>query len=164
MIHLIRHAEPAITGVLLGRTDPPLADVVVRQVELAAAVVYVSPLRRAVESAERMFPGREYQLRPALAERDMGQWDGLAWAEIERLWPAESQEALADWRAFTPPDGEPWPQFAGRVKAVFEEIRQFPSCAVVAHLGVNAALWELAGAGTAMEFMQEYTEVRSIAI
>ncbi len=41
--------------------------------------VYSSPMRRAVETAEIVFPARELTRVDALVEVDVGEWEGLSW-------------------------------------------------------------------------------------
>ncbi len=167
VIHLIRHARPEGAGVLLGRTDPPLAEgVCILPLEAPVGLICSSPLRRARQTAERLFPGRSIAVMPELAERDFGEWDGLTWAEVERQWPGQSSLALRDWYGYTPPGAEPWNKFAARVRRAWRRlgVGDFASCAVVAHSGVNAILRELAGQGPAISHRQEYGETITIEI
>jgi broad specificity phosphatase PhoE len=163
LIHLIRHERPAITGLLLGSTDLPLAeDVRIAPSLLRVSAVFCSPLRRARDTASCMFPGQPTTLCPQLAERDLGAWDGLTWAEVEQRWPEQARTASLDWFASTPPGAERWVDFEGRLARAFATIRLVDGAAVVAHAGVNAVLWELAGQGRAMQFQQQYGEIVSI--
>lgn len=165
LIHLIRHERPAATGVLLGATDLPLADdVVITPSSLAISAVYTSPLRRARDTATGLFPGHRPMLCAELAERDLGEWDGLPWTEVERKWPEAARAASIDWFASTPPGAERWDDFVERVGRAFALIRVERCAAVVAHAGVNAVLWELAGKGRAIQFQQQYGETVSIEL
>ncbi len=163
VMHLIRHERPAITGLLLGSTDLPLAeDVRIAPSLLTVSAVFCSPLRRARETAAHMFPNHPTTLCSELAERDLGEWDGLRWAEVERRWPELAHAASLDWFASTPPGAERWIDFEARVAQSFAAIRRVDGAAVVAHAGVNAVLWELAGQGRAIQFQQQYGEIVSI--
>ncbi len=167
VIHLIRHAKPVDAGVLLGSTDSPLAhDAAIRAFTAAAAVdaIYSSPLSRARQTADRMFTGREIEVWPELAERHLGDWDGLAWAEVERRWPEEAAQALLDWFGCTPPGSEAWPDFVRRVERAWQRMTGPATIAIVAHAGVNAVLREMAGHSPASTCRQEYGEVITIAI
>jgi alpha-ribazole phosphatase len=111
-----------------------------------------------------MFPGASLDIREELTERDFGQWDGLAWKEIERQWPADAAYALENWLEFTPPGGEPWPEFADRVQRFWRATPRTENLIVVAHHGVNALLAEFAGLGPAISFKQDYAEIISIPL
>jgi broad specificity phosphatase PhoE len=145
-LFLVRHAEPAITGVLLGSLDPPLSEsgrahaaTLFRGVNLA--VVYSSPLRRALETAESIARGARIEVLNDLREISHGDWDGLSWAEIEARDPVLAARKLEDWQGVTAPGGEPWREFVGRVRRAFEHIRTGPRpAAIVAHAAVNQLL------------------------
>ena len=163
LIHLIRHARPSITGFILGRTDLPLAAPVAPS-SLTVQTVYASPLDRARQTAEQMFPGPNIVIVRDLAERGMGEWDGMQWSEIEARWPTQAAAALEDWFAFTPPNAEPWICFADRVRQAWHSIPGQGDIAIVAHAGVNAVLSNLiAGSGLA-DFRQHYEEVITLEI
>jgi alpha-ribazole phosphatase len=163
LIHLIRHARPSITGLILGRTDLPLAAPVPPSI-LNVQAVYSSPLARARRTAEQMFPGHAITLDPGLAERDMGDWDGLPWTEIETRWPTQAAAALQDWFAFTPPNAEPWTRFTGRVQQAWHSIPRQGDVAIIAHAGVNAVLSNLIAGSNLTAFRQHYEEVTTLEI
>jgi broad specificity phosphatase PhoE len=145
-IYLVRHAEPEITGVLLGQCDPPLSDAGRIEAELIlegveVAMVYTSPLRRALETAQILARGAPVQVMNDLREITYGAWDGQTWAEIEAADPDLALRKLRNWREVTPPGGELWDDFVARVKRAFDAIQQGPRPAViVAHAGVNEIL------------------------
>lgn len=148
-LYLVRHAEPAITGVMLGSLDPPLS---ARGREQAAAlltsvkleIVYSSPLRRAVETAEIMARGAPIRILDGLREISHGDWNGLTWAQIEARDPQIARRKLEDWRGVTAPNGEPYEDFNARVMAAFELIRGGPRpAAIVAHAGVNRRIGKI---------------------
>jgi broad specificity phosphatase PhoE len=160
-LYLIRHGEPAVAGVLLGQTDPPLSPRGREQmaaVRIDAAVVYASPLRRARESAELL--GQAVVILPELAEIGLGEWDGLSWSEIETRDPELASRKLADWTGVTPPGGETWSDFTRRVDSALEVVRRglFPA-AVVAHVAVNAWIAHRVGRAATLAFQQEYAQV-----
>lgn len=142
---LARHGETALTAQKRfsgTRTDPELTAVGRDQAQrLASAVtelgpvhgVLASPLRRAGETAQIIADrlGLPVRTDRRLIECDFGDWDGLAWAEIERTWPAE----LAGWlksTAVAPPDGESFDAVAARVRAIQVELQQvYPGRTVV---------------------------------
>ena len=159
VIHLIRHARPESHGLLIGCTDSPLCGDPVDPLSIEPEYVFTSPLRRACETARLLFPERPVITLPGLAERALGEWEGLRWEQVASGWPDLASAAMQDWFAATPPGGEPWDAFVERVR---EASMQFPPAgvvAVVAHLGVNSVLWHLAGRGPALSFRQDYCEV-----
>jgi broad specificity phosphatase PhoE len=145
-IYLVRHAEPEITGVLLGQCDPPLSDAgrvqaasILEGIEVA--IVYASPLRRALETARILARGVPVEVIDDLREITYGAWDGQAWAQIEAADPDLARRKLRNWRDVTPPGGEPWEDFVARVKRAFDAIREGSRpAAIVAHAGVNEIL------------------------
>jgi broad specificity phosphatase PhoE len=145
-LFLVRHAEPAITGVLLGSLDPPLSDAGRKQAitlltGVNLAMVYSSPLRRALETAQLMARGAPVETLDDLREISHGDWDGLTWGEIEARDSELADRKLTDWRAVTAPRGEPWKEFTIRVTRAFDHIRQGPRpAAIVAHAAVNQLL------------------------
>jgi broad specificity phosphatase PhoE len=161
-IYLIRHQEPAVLHRFLGRTDPPLSPAGRNaSAELSALevhTVYVSPLRRARETAEAI--RREPVVLPELAEIGFGEWEGLTWGEIEQRWPQLAERKADDWLGVTPPGGEPWPQFCARVERALAQILLAPQpVAVVAHLTVNAVLAAHLLGADPQRFQQNYGEV-----
>lgn len=162
MIHLIRHAKPSITGVLLGRADVPLAEGVTGACGLEAAAVYSSPLRRARETADRLFPGREIIVMAELTEITLGEWDGLTWSEIDARWPDLAARKVEDWWSVTPPGGESRAEVERRAARAWITLADGPMpAAVVAHSGINAFLANLAGGAAVEDFQQGYLEIKS---
>jgi alpha-ribazole phosphatase len=161
-IHLIRHAEPAVSGVLLGRIDVPLLAPPSAS-KLVVASVFSSPLRRAYDTAAALFPDQPVTIVEDLAEVSLGEWDGLAWADIERRDPKLAAKKLDNWFGVTPPGGEDYTALQGRAAAALRTIdaARRPT-AVVAHLGINAVLWHLLTGCPVAEFQQKYLEVKTI--
>jgi broad specificity phosphatase PhoE len=160
LIYLIRHARPSITGVMLGQLDPPLCEQAIAPTSFRAATVFASPLRRASETARRLFPHQPVHTLPELAEIGMGQWEGRSWREIEKGWPELASAKLKDWPGVTPPGGETWTDFETRVQQAWNVIRKAAGpIAVVAHAGVNAVLHHLATGSDPRAFQQGYEEV-----
>lgn len=180
-LYLIRHAEPAITGVLLGSLDPDLSLAGKRaagQLRLPdVAIVYSSALKRALSTASAVCPDfpdfsdRESSGIPRhssgllvdsdLNEISYGDWDGLTWAEIEQHYPAIIRPKLANWREVTPPNGEPWANFENRVDRALDRIRRGPiPAAVIAHQTVNAHICYRLTGSDPFQFSQAYCEVR----
>ena len=145
-LFLVRHTEPAITGVLLGQCDPPLSErgrahAATLLETVALSMVYSSPLHRAIETAERLARGAPIEVLDDLRELSLGTWDGRAWAEIEAEDPQLAARKHADWRGVTPPGGEVWADFEARVRRAFTKILAGPRpAAVVAHAAVLSVL------------------------
>lgn len=161
LIHLIRHGEPAVSGVLLGRLDPPL----VRPptpLELRVDTVFSSPLRRAKDTASALFPNHVVLVVDDLTEVSLGEWDGLTWSEIELRDPALAAMKLSDWVGVTAPGGESYAAILARAGAALDAIRKATKpVAVVAHVGINAALSHLLAGCSMTDFRQHYLEVRT---
>ncbi|HYO83215.1 MAG TPA: histidine phosphatase family protein [Bryobacteraceae bacterium] len=158
-----------LTGVLLGHTDPPLSAEGRREianVDINAAVGYTSPLRRCAESASLV----ARRNTPVLVIQDLreisfGEWDGLAWQQIEQRWPAESAAKLRNWLGITPPGGESRESFVERLDAVLLQVRSGPMpAAIVAHQAVNARLAYLLSGSEELTFQQAYGEVYEYTI
>lgn len=171
-IFLIRHAEPALTGVILGATDAPLSARGHGQArQLAAnfpaaqplAAVYASPLRRSTQSAAYLLePWRPLAALDGLREISYGSWDGLSWDEIAARDPGLAARKAADWLGVDVPGGETWADFRARVASVLSRILAGPlPAAIVAHQGVNAHLARLLGGGVETSFQQSYCEMLS---
>jgi broad specificity phosphatase PhoE len=152
-IWVVRHGrtEANAAGRLLGRADPELDPVGLRQARQVAgalpagARVISSPLRRCAATAELIEPGAEHDDR--LLELDYGQLDLTPLSEVPAgLWRR--------WRAdpgFRPPGGESLDELALRVSALLDEIA--PSAVgaqvvLVTHVSpIKAALAWALGAG-----------------
>ncbi|MGH9628343.1 MAG: histidine phosphatase family protein [Bryobacteraceae bacterium] len=161
-LYLVRHAEPAITGVLLGRSDPPLSArgrEQARAATLNVRAVYTSPLRRARETAEIMAPSAAIEVLPDLIEISHGEWNGKTWTAIERDYPEIAAQKEKDWFGAAAPGGEDWDTFIARVDAAFERVKQGPfPAAVVAHFAVNARIAQRLRGIHPLQFTQGYCE------
>lgn len=167
VLYLIRHAEPEGAGTFLGQADPPLARGALNSVaaslsSLSVRVSYVSPLRRARQTAACIFCSSVIVV-PELREIGFGQWTGKTWSEIEARWPDLAAQKLEDWQGVATPDGESWADFTERVRRAWDQIREGPSpAAVVAHHAVNAVLANLAVGVSFSQFAQAYGEITEL--
>ena len=168
-LYIIRHGEPEIKGVFLGRMDPPLSESGYRAVSASLAhlrvqVTYTSPLRRARQTAD-CIPSPELVELPALQEIDFGVWTGKSWLEIETHWTELARKKSEDWLGIDPPEAESWSSLVARLKPVYARISsgKFPA-AIVAHQGVNAALTNLIDGRNPLTFTQRYGEVIRIEL
>jgi broad specificity phosphatase PhoE len=164
-LYLVRHAEPEITGVMLGRSDPGLssagAEQASRIVLPPVALIYTSEMRRAKETGIAI-ARRNVRLIPDadLNEISYGDWDGRRWRDIEREYPNEAAAKLRDWFSVTPPGGEEWRDFAARVKRALARVRSGPlPAAIIAHITVHAQIVSSLSGGDPTGFTQQYGEV-----
>lgn len=150
-IYLLRHGETEYNAQrrYQGRTDVPLSGrgaAALRRAKLAPEVVYVSPLRRARQTAELLFP--EAALIPVrgLEEMDFGPFEGHTYAEL-----AQNKDYCAwlDSGGEGPiPGGESKAEFCARSCAAFARLvdeafaRGEPVLVIVAHGGTQMAVLE----------------------
>jgi broad specificity phosphatase PhoE len=148
-VHLVRHGatEWSVSGQHTGRTDIPLTAEGRRQAERLGArlarerfaLVLVSPLARARETAEIAGFGDTAEVDPDLVEWDYGDYDGLTAVEIRRDRPG-----WTPWNGGFP-GGETLEEVAGRADRVVARIRAVEGdVALFAHghiLRVIAARW-----------------------
>lgn len=164
-LFLVRHGEPRLAGTLLGRLDPPLSERGLEQAraalsEMDAAIAYVSPLRRAQQTASFLPASIPRVTLPDLPEVSLGDWEGLTWAEVEQAWPDAAARKLANWFNVPAPGGETWDQVRERAQRVMDRVRAGPFPAViVAHHGINAVLSHLVCGADPCGHAQTYCEV-----
>ena len=167
-LYVVRHGEPAVRGVMLGSSDPPLSDAgrqQMRAIHLPVRVVFTSPLRRALESATLMARDAEVLVVPELAEIGLGTWDGKTWDQIEASDPELARRKLKDWTGVTPPGGEPWAVFAARVERAIDVVRaRAEDAAVVAHIAVNACIAACLAGADPLRFRQDYGQVHEYRV
>jgi len=111
----LRHGVTAWNreGRIQGHTDIPLDDAGRDHLDRLAlpsgwedAALHASPLRRAVETAERLGHGRIVCADPRLMEMDWGDWEGCRGADL-RADPTSGYRDLEEWGwDFRPPGGE----------------------------------------------------------
>jgi broad specificity phosphatase PhoE len=122
---LVRHGESEWnrSGRFQGHADPPLTELGRKQAQLLAEelaawsprAVYTSDLRRARATAEEVAAraGAPLIALDELREIDVGDWQGLTWAELERRDPAGArrwQDGTHGWE-----NGETYEQLLERV-------------------------------------------------
>lgn len=153
-IHLIRHGltEANLDGRYCGTLDLPLCEEGKEQLyELAESysypyvdTVYASPLLRARETAEILFPGCDYTAVQDLREASFGRFEGLKMSDLR------GDEEFAKWlvpgNEFTPAGVEPAKAFylrcrMGMIQVVDDMMRRgISTAAVVTHAGVISAI------------------------
>ncbi|MDR2360009.1 MAG: histidine phosphatase family protein [Oscillospiraceae bacterium] len=154
---LLRHARTQSNArkAYLGLTDEPLST---EGAKFAAEIqypserkVYVSPMKRAIQTAEICFPNAERRIVPEFREMDFGIFDGRSAAEMSddpefTAWTARNCEP-------TPPGGsESWAQYRAMVCGAFRRLAE-------EHLSLGGdRLIIVAHGGTIMAIMSEYAK------
>ena len=154
MINLIFIRHGATAGNLekryIGRTDEPLCEAGREQVlklkeqELKADRIFVSPMLRARQTAELLFPGEQHSIAAGLSETDFGIFEGKTAAELS---DSPEYQAWVDSMCLDPiPGGESVADFKKRCCEAFSRVLQTipdnSSAAFVVHGGVIMAILE----------------------
>jgi putative nucleotidyltransferase with HDIG domain len=152
-LYLVRHGEVDFGGVkrCIGRTDMPLSDRGKNQAERlkdffigkGLTGLYASPAQRTRLTADIISQGRwPVHLCNGLAEIDMGDWEGLTFAEIKQHFSDLYTRRGRNPAGHIPPNGETPAYAQMRTAAVIKQIltQSEGNAAVVAHSGVNRLL------------------------
>lgn len=150
-IYLLRHGKTRYNAQkkYLGRTDLPLSErgrAALARAELTPERVYVSPLRRAAETAGILFPAAEQIAVPGLREMDFGIFEGRSWRDMESFAPY--RQWVDGGCAGKIPGGEAREEFCRRTCAAFEALVDQTLEAgeellvIVAHGGTQMAVME----------------------
>ena len=136
ILYLVRHGETDSNkrGLALGRADIDLNELGLRQVQrLAEAMgtlnlnaVYSSPLLRTIRTAEAIAGkhGLRVQVKPALIEMDIGEAEGLTFAEVRRRFPGLMETWVSDRGPESPmPGGERLVDVQRRAWEVVQSLR-----------------------------------------
>lgn len=104
--------------------------------------IYVSPLPRAVETAELLLPGRSYVLEPRLEERNFGIFEQKTYAQIVEQYPEEAASWEQDWIHYQIPMGESFAEVQSRVDHFANELRKksYDKVLIVSHKGTMIQL------------------------
>jgi broad specificity phosphatase PhoE len=122
-----------------------------RLAETPIHAAYASDLNRAAETAQAIMDGRTVNLclAPELREFSYGEWEGMTYQEIKRLYSPQFSEMLSRCLDFAPPGGESMNQLIDRVSGF---LARMPECyldetvLLVAHGGsLRAAVVSLLG-------------------
>ena len=147
-VMLIRHGltERGRKGRYQGRLDEGLSRegrAQLRRADVSPRRVYVSPLLRARETAEILFPEAEQIPVPDLREMDFGAFEGRNWREMENDDAYRTWVESGCWGRC--PGGEDKVGFSRRVCAAFEALlcpEEREELFVVAHGGTQMAILE----------------------
>lgn len=156
-IYLLRHGvtEYNIEKRYQGQRDIPLSTAgreALRRADFTPEVVYVSPLTRARQTAQILFPESRLVIVPGLREMNFGTFEGRNYIEMENdpdylAWVASNCES-------TCPDGERKEDFAARSCGVFAQLLDGAFAAGKEQLVI------LAHGGTQMSVMERYAVPR----
>jgi alpha-ribazole phosphatase len=107
--------------------------------------IYASDLSRSLHSAQILgcVIDRKPIAEPLLREKCFGQWEGLPQAEVQRQFPTEWAEWIANPATAKPTGGESCRELAIRVLPVIDGIvkrHRGERVAIVAHGGVNRVI------------------------
>ncbi|HIT34880.1 MAG TPA: histidine phosphatase family protein [Candidatus Faecousia intestinigallinarum] len=155
---LIRHGatEGNLHKRYIGRTDEPLCDVGIAQVNALRKQrfpidkLFVSPMRRAKETAEILFPGTAYTVIDDFRETDFGIFEGKSAAELSDN--AEYQNWVNSFCQDPIPSGEKIEHFKERCCKAFAQIMQAESQQAVIAFVVHG--------GTIMAILEAYAKPR----
>ena len=166
-LYLVRHGETESNrrGLALGRDDVPLNEHGLWQAErvgqaLASeplVAVYSSPLRRALDTAGAVagHHGREVQVEERLIEMDVGELDGLTFAEVRKRYP----DLLEKWVSGpgpnqTMPGGERLVDVQERAWALVNELAASRGDEVIAAVSHNFVILSLLVSALGIELAQ----------
>ena len=103
--------------------------------------VYVSPMKRCLETAALLYPGVPVEIIEDFRECDFGEFENRNYAELNGR--ADYQAWIDSGGEMPFPGGESRAAFAQRCVAAFDEIRQQQEdCALIAHGGTLMAIME----------------------
>ena len=139
----LRHPKPEIDpGICYGQTDLDIAEIGHQQIELALKStprltrIVASPALRCRKLAQSLAnrDGLEVRFEPRLWEMHMGDWEGLAWKEIDRK---ASEYWLEDPVNRPTPGGEAFVDVQRRVVEALADLMddEVMTTAIVCHAG-----------------------------
>ena len=145
-IYLIRHGKTQgnLSGKYIGsRTDEPLCEEGIRELKgktyPQAQILFVSPMKRCIQTAELLYPGLEQRKIPLLQECDFGDFENKNYKELSGN---PDYQAWIDSGGTLPfPGGEDSEEFRSRCRRGFLQCVETafslgsPETAIVAHGG-----------------------------
>lgn len=150
-IYLIRHGKINVGNEkrYIGITDIPLNEEGTLQVlklkkffeKIDIEKVYLSPLKRCVETANLILEGRNIKktIVNELMEINMGEWEGKTFGFIKNSLPDQFKSRGEDIGGFVPTGGESFKNLEKRAIPAFESIVNSTSgnVIIISHAGVN---------------------------
>jgi alpha-ribazole phosphatase len=148
-IIFIRHGETDMAGSFCGHSNPALnlngtnqaKRVAEEVISLGIERIYSSDLLRASQTASIIGQrvGVHIETKSDLREIFFGQWEGLHWQKIEKLFPQEAEKWLREFPLRTAPEGESYLDFTQRIDLVLQKLiceAEERRTAIVTHRGV----------------------------
>lgn len=151
-VYLLRHGDTEATenGYYAGWMDISLSEKgrkrIVRVRETLPfndfQKIFVSPLKRAIETARIVSSDSPLEICKEIQERSFGVWEGKRWEDIETLFPEDMKKWRENPLLFTPPGGESFKVILERVVSFWERLLREPPgrYLVVTHGGVIRSL------------------------
>lgn len=149
-VYFIRHGKTKgnLEGRYVGRTDEGLLEDFIYELKEknmpVVESIYVSPMRRCIETCGQIYPGREYEIVENLKEMDFGDFEYKSFDELNGNILYQS---WVDSNGTLPfPGGESMIIFQDRCKSAFEKVIEsamesgFKEVAFVVHGGTIMAL------------------------
>ena len=162
-ITLIRHGKTPGNEKkqYIGVTDEPLSEAGLRELREfaargrypAAERLYASPMRRCVETAGIIYPGRTPVIVQDLREMDFGRFERLSYDDIARR-PGHERFGF-DERGFFFPGGEDVADFTARVVAAYTALGEPEDAVFVVHGGVIMAIMHSLFGGDSYDYQVE---------
>ncbi len=135
-LYFIRHGQTDwnVKGKIQGSCDIELNSAGIEQAEelsrkildekLLFLKIYSSPQKRAIQTAEILSNATkvDYTIVEGLEEINLGDWEGLSWAEVKERYPTEYKEWYLNRRDTKPPRGETYQELLQRVLASLHRI------------------------------------------
>lgn len=154
-IVIIRHAKPRGGGPFfyIGQTDPSLSAAGFRAaLELSQkvkvdkkAIVFTSPLQRALETARAAFPAYRDQFIIAneLMEQHFGILEGVSITMAKKMYPELMQYLEKYPSNYNVASGENWDHIIARAKKFSKRILEQRQTIIIGHLNFTRALLEV---------------------
>jgi broad specificity phosphatase PhoE len=126
-IFLVRHAPTAsnVAKLFMGQQDVPAMDLEAperfRIPRQRPRRLFTSPLSRARTSVGVLFPGEKAVIDARLAERSVGEWEGLDHATVRARWPDAFVDGVIS-PDVVPPGGESLGQLRARVASFLADL------------------------------------------
>ncbi|MEC9389228.1 MAG: histidine phosphatase family protein [Myxococcota bacterium] len=154
IVWTLRHPPIDRSGRCVGQTAVPLTMDLDEAVRSAVDTAPFVPLRVLSSDQPRCANlahgiagawGVPVALSPRLREMSFGEWEGMAYDDIDRLDGARWRAWCDDWKRASPPSGESLPVFAARIRRWALDEPPDERTVVVTHAGVIRALRVMAG-------------------
>lgn len=145
-IFIIRHGKTVwnLEKKMQGSLNSPLTEEGIFQANCLAKrmsnhnidAIYSSSSPRAIETAEHVFPNRDFAVSDAIAEINMGAWEGKTFSWIDETYPEQWHNFFKDPIHYQPIDGETYLEVNDRVSPFVKNVlenHQGQTIALVSH-------------------------------